>query len=148
LQKDCRKMQKESSYLELCWLPNSVRKQVPYLPDIYIDTSSNPAYSGYYKSPHREYPRGIIVIMSDQMGVCGSAIAHEFRHHWQMFNGFKDRAAYFCWTDIDKSLSYEQKIGIYFQKNLIEMDALLFESKVHPVEYQKYWLHCVNMIDT
>lgn len=132
----------ENSNAELRWLPNSVLKQVPYLPAVEVIENEIAEYSGYYHIPDNQYPKGLIHIIASNDNCIEATIAHEFRHHWQMFNGDLHPANTLSLFSLDH-LSYEEQIYYYFSKQPAELDALYFERKVTPSEYQRYWIECI-----
>jgi hypothetical protein len=125
---------------EFSWLPNSVRKQVPYLPEIIFGDDFGA--SGYYLSPTEKNPRGLIVICDAAMNedALSSTIAHEFRHHWQMFNFGMPKKIEYSWSHLYKTLGYEQAIVRYFNEQEHERDALIFEYTTCKNEYTEYWV--------
>jgi hypothetical protein len=129
---------KDKQMNEFSWLPISVLKQVPYFPKLIFEDIKEAA--GYYLSPHKEHPRGLISISSyfaDQM--YSSTLAHEFRHHWQVFNfGLNSRRL--DWYNIYSKYEYERAICLYFNANPDERDALLFEYKYAKCDVNEYWV--------
>jgi hypothetical protein len=118
------------------WLPNSIRKQVPYLPRVICDTGN---FGGYYYKPSKERPLGEIAINPDYPDHIKSALAHEFRHHWQVFNyGTTPRGV--CWNKLSNKFDYETAIFHYFSKIGEEMDALICEYKHAKNDVNEWWL--------
>jgi hypothetical protein len=59
-----------------------------------------------------------------------NVLAHEWRHHWQLFNWGKNYdGSRFC-----KELPYRESIVKYFTSSRCEMDALLFSIEKHSDE--------------
>ena len=87
---------------------------------------------GWYVEPERAqilidgrcYPlnRGLIAISSSAEVDLDNVLAHEYRHHWQVMNGWQLDSV--GWNA--PGLSYKQKIIRYFSRSKSEMDALLF----------------------
>jgi hypothetical protein len=76
---------------------------------------------------------GIIVVGLDKRIDIPGVLAHEWRHHWQLHNGFE-------WDHLkwDASRGWEAGIRKYFRSSRSEMDALTFERKVAPGLTQLY----------
>jgi hypothetical protein len=119
--------------LELNWIKNFDKSLI--IPEIVF--ISNISYSGIYYSPrynqiydddNRAYDMiyGTIVINSDYSNNFADIIAHEWRHHWQLFHGWK-----FDTFNSTKHVyeDYDNFIFDYFTKSKCEMDALRFELK-------------------
>lgn len=122
------------------WLPNSVKKQVPFYPVIEIIQTDD--VSGMYYHPYEDYPKGLVQISenctTDSEGYA-STLAHEFRHHWQLFNfGWNNNRV--CWFNLISKYDYDEAIRLYFEKNPDERDALLFENKVVGTDNTRYWI--------
>jgi len=83
----------------------------------YYDTDGHPFYAG----------NGLIIVDTRYPEDVESTIAHEWRHHWQLFNGFKLEAS--DWdVEIDDN-DYNDHLIKYFTSSKFEMDALRFQYK-------------------
>jgi hypothetical protein len=74
---------------------------------------------------------GVIAVSSKFPELIEETIAHEWRHHWQFFNGFKFDVSP---INLFKKFSYEEALIRYFATSKTEMDALRFQyqySTVH-----------------
>ena len=67
-----------------------------------------------------------------------SVLAHEWRHHWQFFNGIDDgrRKGDF---DFSNYYTYESEMVKFFSNSYNEFDALRFEIK-HAKSYHNEWV--------
>ena len=121
-----------NSYIELNWLRGR-DNDIP-LPKIVI--VNNYIYAGAYFHPRNDYvynngrivdlKKGLIAICSE-LDDPGSTIAHEWRHHWQFFNGID-----FDNIQFDHDKCYKNETIKYYCNSKTEMDALLFEIKMYP----------------
>jgi len=109
--------------LELNWCRNEDKSLV--IPE--IEWNGCIEYGGNYTSPNEEYPFGLITINSslDDIDI-PATIAHEWRHHWQLFHGWT-YDGYVWESGFEKN--YEENIFDYFTTSECEMDALRFEYK-------------------
>ena len=130
--------------IELGWL--SRRDKGLPLPLIIFTPKLN-GCSGYYSRPQNteslvdgkfiNLTNGLIVCEEDD-GVDGT-IAHEWRHHWQLFHfGKNDNPIQF-----DESIDYDLAIKKYF-KDRMELDALLFSHRIAPNHSSEYWINLVK----
>ena len=120
--------------LELNWLPNSMLKNIP-TPEIYMVDDAN--YGGCYYHISSKYKRGRIIIV-DIAETIASTIAHEWRHCWQNHNNNLPEQGS-SWEQHSKGKTYKKAIISYFKDQPFEMDALLFELKHAPNEYNLQW---------
>ncbi len=130
-----------SSYLELNWLAKS-DKDILLPPVIFADIP----YSGCLYFPEKKeillsdkyYPldKGLILIKEASPGdEIEAAIAHEWRHVWQYYQGDKLNIE---WEN-KPSLSHQEQIIDFFISNPAEYDAFLFELKKSPCDSNKEW---------
>jgi hypothetical protein len=120
-----------SRSLEINWLKRFDRSLV--VPEVAFSDLTD--CGGYYVRPGKyEWPLdgkfidcrfGLIVVGFGWSAE--STIAHEWRHHWQVHNG---------WTldhqRFDHTVKWEDAIRKYFRESRSEMDALRFEKLVTP----------------
>ncbi len=129
--------------LELNWLPNSIRKGIP-TPRLVVTDSND--YSGVFYHPTEDceifdmpLDKAPVIAISSTHDHFHSAVAHEFRHHWQLHNGLLGEGNGH-WLHLFKSWkTYQRAIVAYFKTQPHEMDALRFERKVAPAEHQDMW---------
>lgn len=132
--------------LELNWLMRDLR-HLPMPGVIYADQLP---YAGLYCPPFDESSvvegielgphQGVIVISQQESELTVEcSLAHEFRHHWQFWNGW----AYdgIGW-DENSALDYRKSIARYFSESHSEMDALLYEIKRAPCD-ESLWRRSV-----
>lgn len=87
----------------------------------------NDDMGGVYHHPDKNYKYGLIKICDISESEEEETLAHEYRHHWQYFNGVKDLNE----IDYNEYLrlfhsNYKLGIQLYFTESIIEMDALTF----------------------
>lgn len=122
------------------WLPNSFLKQIPFFPEIEFGIPHINC-GGYYCSPSKTYPKGLIFVNTDNEERIASTIAHELRHHWQQFNFVKDSiSSGIFYGKYFHRVEYNEFIKMYFTKFKTEEDALRFEFKVAKEDINEYWL--------
>jgi hypothetical protein len=136
--------------IELSWLARR-DKWVP-LPELVFTNDGNALYTGAYYRPqnwtlkinNKEIcaKRGIIIINCEVYKFSVEAtLAHEWRHHWQWFNGMIPETpidtSSLCWSDLD---NWKKSIKTYF-KQPHEMDALRFECFLVKDDQSKYNLN-------
>ena len=131
-----------TNYLELNWLAKK-NKDIS-LPFVMFD---NLPYGGFYCAPERGeilinekyYPldKGLIGIdIGEEDNFVINTIAHEWRHHWQVMNGWElDSIGW----NFDNDKPYEQKIIKYFRSSRSEMDALRYSNKILPCDTTLQW---------
>lgn len=120
----------------LQWLQRKLR----HLPDpliYYEDIEPGGVYFSPWHEPQFDFgievppSNGAIVISTryqeDQEFSEGSTLAHEFRHHWQRWNGFEFSEASECSDHQD----YDSFLKDYF-RDPMERDALMFEGVMCP----------------
>lgn len=118
--------------LEISYLPNSIRKglitpTIEFVEDI--------PYGGVYWRK-----KDIIQISTISNNNLESIIAHEYRHHWQMYNTTLDK---FKAQPFNLNIEYKQAI-IEFFKDPFELDALIFELNfAHKYNYKWEWYEWV-----
>lgn len=125
---------------EFSWLPTSVLKQVPYLPKVRI--IEDDSVGGQYWQPSQIHPVGLVEVSSyyiEDIRDYASTLAHEFRHHWQMFN-FKANYTRLNWHTLASKFPYNRAVALYFNGNPDEKDALLFEHKLVNTDNANYWI--------
>ena len=137
--------------IELGWIARRA-KDLP-LPNI-VFTSKLPDCGGcYYKPQHGgvyvdlvryDLSHGLIVIADDGDDHTGSTIAHEWRHHWQLFN-LGDCKAIGWGSVLASSVNYEAAIKRYYRGSSTEMDALLFQHKYSPSKTTDYWFGLLDV---
>jgi len=86
---------------------------------------------------HYSLVKGLIVLVCIPGGDLDASLAHEYRHHWQIMNGWKfDGREY-----NNPNQSYKQNIIRYFLSSRSEMDAHLFSlpyiRKDYPLQWQE-----------
>lgn len=128
--------------LELSWLPNSITKGL-LIPQIMYVSGSSAAGAYYQTQPSCSdwgdlRKRAIIAIdIVDDPDNIGDIIAHEYRHHWQLYKfGTSKEWPWF----IPKGQTYKQAIIRYFRGAWHEMDALRFECAMHPTDVNMQWM--------
>lgn len=140
--------------LETNWLQRSEK----WLPQPEVWVSDFETASGAYCYPGIDtrgtvfeavYPTkaGAIVIVESQneeLGDFEATLAHEWRHHWQFWCGWK----YDGNPGALARLPYEQAIYCYFRSSRSEMDALLFERRVAPSPGNDRFLDIINTPQT
>lgn len=136
--------------LELNWLRRHDRSlvvpEVLFLPQ--PETNTGKSCGGFYAKPENQEwfiggqfvdgRFGVIVIGTDDPELIPGAIAHEWRHHWQLFNGMPlDSARQYegCFA----GRTYEAGIKNYFTHFKSERDALIFQSRVADDWCADYW---------
>lgn len=94
---------------------------------------------GSYSSPgiNPKYPNGLIEI-SDKITddkIAAATLAHEYRHHWQLWqlgrDGLQDSGTWF-FSNLNKYEDYNDLLKAYFTTFPCEADALKYEIKVMP----------------
>jgi len=111
----------------------------------------NLTYGGMYCSPRNEIQtfngkeytteKGLIIINTDYPDLIPNALAHEYRHHYQMVNGTNQQSYY----NPSQDIPYENRIINYFTSYQNEMDALLFAHKECPDWCSYYWLDLLKI---
>lgn len=139
--------------IDLNWLSRR-DKQLP-IPQLHYDPLLE-EYGGVYYDPEFgifEYDEnhtfdcknGLIVVSTIYEEDIESTLAHEWRHHWQTFNG--------CCLDYEYGLesydfsdwdTYDHNIKRYFLENDFEFDALLFEARMTKNEQAKERLSLIG----
>ncbi len=114
------------------WLPLSDRKNID-MPILLIEEFKGQPYAGYYLAGTNTVG---IVETSDERQLAAT-LAHEFKHvtQWQLNQNLHNP------TVIDTSIPYEKMIFSYFNNNLTEMEALLYEFKLAKSELNDWWLN-------
>jgi hypothetical protein len=109
---------------------------------------SNSDYGGSYNPIDNYYDdiidvrkRPVIQIDADSIPDISSGIAHEFRHHWQLYTYGWGNKEY--WTAYDENISYDEYILNYYLGDRYELDALIFECKYAPNDNNLSWLELV-----
>ena len=83
----------------------------------YYDMDGHPIHAG----------NGLIIVDTTYPEDVESTISHEWRHHWQLFNGFKYDGI--GWEDGLDGDDYDIRLKKYFTHSRAEMDALKFQYK-------------------
>jgi hypothetical protein len=109
------------------------------------------AFSGCYYHPINE-PLYIVevdkviaagesaIVVSTLFGSdVGNTVAHEWRHHWQFYNGRQPETV----RQFEESKSYRRAIVIYYQQHH-ELDALMYSLHLEPDDTQKEHLEWVR----
>lgn len=117
--------------LELNWIRKQDKSLV--IPEViffplksYGGQYMRPQYNEVYDDeghPH-DMKFGAIIISSLFPDNVAGTIAHEWRHHWQTFNGWK-----YDGIGWHSKSNYYKEIYNYFTKSKSEMDALKFEHR-------------------
>lgn len=115
---------------DLTWLPLSLRKNIDLPKIVYLPYVEG--YGGYYSNCTLHIVENIQYECNN-----GSVIAHEFMHHLQFTRG---KSFNHIGLQGFTKYSYNKAIREYFRKSSTEMEALLFQHKVAPVETTKFWL--------
>jgi hypothetical protein len=127
--------------LELNWLRNFDRT-LP-IPEVMFYPLQGCAGKYYHPHPSEMYDadghpyerhRGVIVVSPKFEEFVAANIAHEWRHHWQYYQGMKFEIPK---KDLFKKLDYEDALLQYFTTSKTEMDALRFEHWA--VGVHEYW---------
>ncbi len=122
--------------LHLNWIRNIDKSLV--IPTVIFSSTIN--VGGWYRPPDRSqiyvdghyYDScfGIIVVNATQPEEFAGTIAHEWRHHWQAYHGWKfDGMSGASLIDLINSAGYNKAIRKYFAESKSEMDALRFQYK-------------------
>lgn len=116
-------------------------KSLPF-PNLAFDEMEG--YAGFYVRPQEEEfiwrekihdaRRGVIFISTNYPEIIASTIAHEWRHHWQFFNGFQMDG-----TSWNSPADYDAAIVEYFTKSKSEADALRFQIRTVGWEKDDQW---------
>lgn len=113
----------------LNFIPLSNRKGIP-TPKVVFVPYTGQNYGGYYA-----YDNRLVIVERDEKRT-PATIAHEFRHHEQLYrNQFSCRKG----SKTYHHLPYEQMIRNYFRSQAHELDALLFERKIAPDDTNEQW---------
>ena len=126
--------------LELNWIRKKVDKTIPIPEMMFFPFSDGRAGSYYTPSPKNEIYdvdgkpysliHGAIVVSSKyDSGAQKNIIAHEWRHHWQHFNGIEKEIPKCKANQITRE-NYDDLARLYFTTSKTELDALRF-SYVH-----------------
>jgi hypothetical protein len=117
--------------IELSWIAR-FDKSLP-LPAIVFGSDDN--FSGLYYPPHKsdeligdgyhDRSNGIIFISTNFWWETAQNIAHEWRHHWQVFHGWNITPSFY-WNSPS---NYDAAIVAYFTKSTSEADALRFQTR-------------------
>jgi hypothetical protein len=122
--------------LELNWIRRKVDKTIPIPEVMFFPFGDGRAGSYCDPDPHNEVfdidgkpysmKYGIIIVGSkfgkdEQKNI----IAHEWRHHWQYFNGMKHAKSKYRATQITQK-NYNHAVKQYFSTSKSELDALRF----------------------
>lgn len=132
--------------IELGWLSRH-DKDLP-LPEL-VFASRLAGCSGYYARPGRcesfvggkgfDLTGGLIVCGETDAREAANTIAHEWRHHWQIFHmGLKDSL-----TRFNETIDYDSAIREFF-KDWREMDALLFSHRRAPSPISHSWMELIK----
>lgn len=138
--------------LEVSWL-SRIDKQLPTPDIIYTDEIDG---GGHYVHPTDCYgwvedilipphPGTIIIHVDHDYASVESIMAHEWRHHWQMYNGLLNGDGS-NWPGVDyEGLTYEEQwvlyektLAWYFMSRWVEMDALRHELKLAPCDNNEW----------
>lgn len=127
-----------NSYSELRWV-RGIDKDIPF-PTIIFDNDHN--FSGCYYHPEdsivnvngREFElkNGLIIFNIDFGDP--STLAHEWRHHWQWYNGWKVDSIL-----PNYEIGYKEAMIEFYSNSISELDALLFEIKKSPDDTNQEW---------
>jgi hypothetical protein len=79
---------------------------------------------------------GIIVINTSYPENIESTMAHEFRHHWQIFSGWKLTSSLFDSLDFEND--WTNSVIRYYKEQPYEMDALRYQNKMVRSEAEKW----------
>ena len=121
--------------LELNWIRRKVDKTIP-MPEVVFHPLYNVGGKYYWPNKYELYDmdgkphsmkNGVIVINPAYYEYVEPIIAHEWRHHWQCFNGIKFESSSVNLTNT--KIEYSKLIFKYFTTSKIEMDALRFQYK-------------------
>ena len=120
--------------LELNWLRKKVDKSIP-IPEVVYHPLENAG--GQYYSPNSDDelydPDGKpysmrygVIVINPEYGPYQSTIAHEWRHHWQHYNGFEFEISP---TRLFDEFDYDTALLKYFTESNTEWDAVRFQYK-------------------
>jgi hypothetical protein len=92
--------------------------------------------AGILVFPSGEYSfrNGLIFVDVDQADSIAATVAHEWRHHWQVFNQPTSPG-----RPINPELDYRSSITEFFLSNAHEADALRYELKLAPSDCARQW---------
>jgi len=134
--------------LSFNWVAKKLR-QLP-LPLLYV--CEDLSYGGLYFQPTKEEhiwkgnllppSNGIIMVGCYAEQPTESALAHEFRHHWQYWNGIDSDCV--GWNTETTYEEYPKDIVRYFTGSTTEMDALNFELKHAPSDLSLEWMNWIK----
>jgi hypothetical protein len=126
--------------LDLNWIRKEDKSLV--IPPVVYE--ANDRYGGYYVHPVKgeieiagkfyDSKIGIIVISSIWPENIPSTLAHEWRHHWQFYQGWKMDSIGWSYPE-----DYEAAIRKYFLSSRCEFDALRFEYRKAKSELNDSW---------
>jgi hypothetical protein len=83
--------------------------------------------------------RYIPIIEIDTNSDAAATLAHEYRHHWQTYKFGKLNTPQ--WSNKG---DYKTSIVNYFKSCPYEMDALIYEIKMAPTDYNLLWWEWLN----
>ena len=125
--------------LELNWIRKKVDKTIPIPEVMFFPFGDGRAGSYYHPNPKNEIfdidgkpcsmKYGVIVVGSRfNTDTQKNIIAHEWRHHWQYFNGIEQNKPK-CRANQITSKNYNHRVKQYFSTSKSELDALRFSYK-------------------
>ena len=76
------------------------------------------------------FDRGVIFVSAEEPENIESILAHEWRHHWQLYHGNLPNKFSFNMSRFDDWETYDVAIRDYFRSQPHEMDALMFQRRV------------------
>lgn len=111
----------EVVFSSLSWVAGQYYK--PDNDEIYIDGVGYSMRFGLIEVSERQNKTDVDI---------ASTLAHEWRHHWQIFN-LPTRTYNYYWPHEFDNSDYDDMIIKYFTSNELEMDALRFQKKYSSV---------------
>ena len=122
--------------LELNWIRRKCDKSIP-MPEVVYYPLSHASGKYYHPEDRNELydadgmphsmKYGVIVINSNSI-MMNTTIAHEWRHHWQYYNGIEFEIGNPPDANLKKE-EYEKGLKKYFTDSKTEWDAIRFEYK-------------------
>jgi hypothetical protein len=144
LEEEARRMSLRS--IDLNWLSRLDKHLL--LPDLEFCSLKGMGQAAYFRPKttlirwNREtrIHNGKIIVDPSESTSVEASMAHEWRHHWQFFQGRLGKSQ----IPDDWQENYWMKIKEYFTIHPWELDALRFELKMFPVDLSRLWMEAVQ----
>jgi hypothetical protein len=117
--------------LELNWIRKKVDKSIP-IPEVVFHPLDGCAGKYYHPEKYELYDldgkpylmRYGVIVVNPECELVQTTIAHEWRHHWQYYNGIEFEIS----PRVDNE-DYDKSLLKYFTGSKTEFDAIRFECK-------------------